>query len=36
MGDAAIAALKSALYGMHQGGYITDYDLRSARNWAGC
>ncbi|GGL88762.1 3-hydroxyacyl-CoA dehydrogenase [Deinococcus aerolatus] len=27
MGDAAIAALKSALYGMHQGGYITDYDL---------
>lgn len=27
MGDAAIGALKSALYGMHQGGYITDYDL---------
>ncbi|MFC4452674.1 3-hydroxyacyl-CoA dehydrogenase/enoyl-CoA hydratase family protein [Deinococcus sonorensis] len=27
MGDAAIAAIKSALYGMHQGGYITDYDL---------
>lgn len=27
MGDAAMAALKSALYGMHQGGYITDYDL---------
>ena len=27
MGDAAIAALKSALYGMHEGGFITDYDL---------
>ncbi|GHF33824.1 3-hydroxyacyl-CoA dehydrogenase [Deinococcus metalli] len=27
MGDAAIAAIKSALYGMHQGGYVTDYDL---------
>ncbi|MBZ9751958.1 enoyl-CoA hydratase/isomerase family protein [Deinococcus sp. HMF7604] len=27
MGDAAIAAIKSALHGMHQGGYITDYDL---------
>lgn len=27
MGEAATAALKSALYGMHQGGYITDYDL---------
>ncbi|WP_291431545.1 3-hydroxyacyl-CoA dehydrogenase/enoyl-CoA hydratase family protein [Deinococcus sp.] len=27
MGDAAIAAIKSALYGMHEGGYITDYDL---------
>lgn len=27
MGDAALAALKSALYGMHRGGYITDYDL---------
>ncbi|WP_309572571.1 3-hydroxyacyl-CoA dehydrogenase/enoyl-CoA hydratase family protein [Deinococcus sp.] len=27
MGDAAIGAIKSALYGMHQGGYITDYDL---------
>lgn len=27
MGDAALGALKSALYGMHQGGYITDYDL---------
>lgn len=27
MGDAAMAALKSALYGMHEGGYITDYDL---------
>ncbi|MFT2720724.1 3-hydroxyacyl-CoA dehydrogenase NAD-binding domain-containing protein [Deinococcus sp. A31D244] len=27
MGDAAIGAIKSALYGMHEGGYITDYDL---------
>lgn len=27
MGDAAIGAIKSALHGMHQGGYITDYDL---------
>ncbi|WP_217612436.1 hypothetical protein, partial [Deinococcus sp. GbtcB9] len=27
MGDAAIGAIKSALPGMHQGGYITDYDL---------
>ncbi|GGQ97510.1 3-hydroxyacyl-CoA dehydrogenase/enoyl-CoA hydratase family protein [Deinococcus ruber] len=27
MGDAAIGAIKSALYGMRQGGYITDYDL---------
>ncbi|MBZ9713083.1 3-hydroxyacyl-CoA dehydrogenase/enoyl-CoA hydratase family protein [Deinococcus multiflagellatus] len=27
MGDAAIAAIKSALHGMHQGGYVTDYDL---------
>ena len=27
MGDAALGALKSALYGMHEGGYITDYDL---------
>ena len=27
MGDAAIAAIKSALYGMHEGKYITDYDL---------
>ncbi|WP_291426755.1 3-hydroxyacyl-CoA dehydrogenase/enoyl-CoA hydratase family protein [Deinococcus sp.] len=27
MGEAAIGAIKSALYGMHEGGYITDYDL---------
>ncbi|GAA5435278.1 3-hydroxyacyl-CoA dehydrogenase NAD-binding domain-containing protein [Deinococcus aquaticus] len=27
MGDAAIGAIKSALYGMHEGGYVTDYDL---------
>ncbi|ALW89397.1 3-hydroxyacyl-CoA dehydrogenase/enoyl-CoA hydratase family protein [Deinococcus actinosclerus] len=27
MGDAAIGAIRSALHGMHQGGYITDYDL---------
>ena len=27
MGDAALGALKSALYGMHEGGFITDYDL---------
>ncbi|WP_221088171.1 3-hydroxyacyl-CoA dehydrogenase/enoyl-CoA hydratase family protein [Deinococcus aquaedulcis] len=27
MGDAAIAAIRSALHGMHQGGYVTDYDL---------
>ena len=27
MGDAAIGAIRSALYGMRQGGYITEYDL---------
>ena len=27
MGDAAIAALKSALYGMREGGFVTEYDL---------
>ena len=27
MGDAATSAIRSALYGMRQGGYITEYDL---------
>ncbi|WP_425147249.1 3-hydroxyacyl-CoA dehydrogenase NAD-binding domain-containing protein [Deinococcus sp.] len=27
MGDAAASAIRSALYGMRQGGYITEYDL---------
>ncbi|GGK22903.1 3-hydroxyacyl-CoA dehydrogenase [Deinococcus malanensis] len=27
MGDAAIGAVKSALYGMKEGGYVTEYDL---------
>lgn len=27
MGESAVAALKSTLYGMHQGGFVTDYDL---------
>ena len=31
MGDAALGALKSALYGMHEGGFITDYDLVVSR-----